>query len=50
MATLARLLEYESRQIYDGSMILLPVMQSRTPPTDWAFVMMKYLNESGREY
>jgi len=50
MATLARLLEYGSRQIYDGLTILLPVMQSRTPPTDWAFVMMKYQDESGREY
>jgi len=50
MATLARLLEYESRQTYDGSIILLPVMKSRTPPTDWVFVMMKYQNESGREY
>jgi len=50
VATLARLLEYESRQTYDGSMVLLPVMQSRTPPTDWDFVMMQYQNESGREY
>lgn len=43
-----KIVECESRQIYEGMLILLPVMQSGTPPTDWAGVMMRDQNENGR--